>query len=291
MPTEVLTVDINPTPFYIPPRVGGDREFKGHGPRVDVSARLSIRNARELWATVYMHAKETQSDWTEVEGTADYLVYKHPMVTRIVRILSDTYSFSGYVDTDHEVDFLDMPAGELVRQFECVGDTSGEEAGLRTGVRVHFNPIRFEIEPSPIPVRTITVDPTPKFVPSHVGGDRDFKGHGPRVDVSAGISVQNQSEIWARVWMHAKETQADWTEVLGSTNFLIYRHDRPIAEIVSATYAQASYTDTDHADDDLTLAADDLVARFVCTGDTGGDEAGTRTGVVVYFNPIVVREA
>jgi hypothetical protein len=219
MPSEVLTVDINPTLFYIPPRVGGDREFKGHGPRVDVSARLSIRNARELWATVYMHAKETQSDWTEVEGTADYLVYKHPMVTRILRIVSDTYSFSRYVDTDHEVDYLDMPAGELVRQFECVGDTSGEEAGLRTGVRVHFNPIRLEIEPTPI------------------------------------------------------------------------RHDRPIAEIVSATYAQASYTDTDHADDDLTLGADDLVARFVCTGDTGGNEAGTRTGVVVHFNPIVVREA
>jgi hypothetical protein len=59
---------------------------------------------------------------------------------------------------------------------------------------------------------TIQVSATPKFVPSHVGGDRDFGGHGPQVNVSATISVQNQ-------------------------------------------------------------------------------EAGTRTGVVVHFNPIVFREA
>jgi hypothetical protein len=91
--------------------------------------------------------------------------------------------------------------------------------------------------------------------------------------------------------MHAKETKADWTEVHGSTNFMIYRHDRPIAEIVSSTHSQASYTDTDHTGDELTLGADELVARFVCTGDTGGNEAGTRTGVVVHFNPIGFRDA
>ena len=291
MPIETVTLDINPTPFFIPPRVGGDREFKGHGPAVQVSTRLSIRNSKELWASVYMHAKETQADWTESEGTAEYLVYRHPGTKRILRILSDVHSFTSYTDTNHAVDFLNMPAGELVRQFECVGDTKGDEAGIKTGVRAHFNPIKIEVETSEIAYKTIQVDPTPKFVPSHVGGDRDFGGHGPQVSVSATISVQNQTEIWARLWMQAKETKSDWTEVHGSTNFMIYRHDRPIAEIVSATHAQASYTDTDHADDELTLGANDLVARFVCTGDTGGNEAGTRTGVVVHFNPIVFREA
>jgi hypothetical protein len=290
MPTEVLTLDINPTPFFVPPHVGGDREFKGHGPTVQVSARLAMRNLRELWATVYMHAKETQHDWTEAEGTAEYLVYRHPGTKRIVRILSDLHSSGGYTDTNHATDFIDRPAGELVRQFECIGDTRGDEAGIRTGVRAHFNPIKIEIEPSDIAFKTIQVDPTPKFIPSHVGGDRDFGGHGPRISVSASISVQNQSEIWARIWMHAKETRADWTEVHGSTNFMIYRHDRGIAEIVSATHSQDSYVDTDHADDERALGADQLVERFVCTGDTGGNEAGTRTGVVVHFNPIVIRE-
>jgi hypothetical protein len=236
-----------------------------------------------------MHAKETQKDWTEAEGNAEYLVYKHPGNRRIVRIVSDVYSFDGYADVNHETDYRPMPAGELVRQFECLGDTKGNDVGIKTGVRVHFNPITIETETSEIAFKTTRLDPTPKFVPSRIRGDRDFGGHGPRVNVSASISVQNQTEIWARIWMNAKETESDWTEVLGSTNYMVYRHSQPI-EIVSGTYSQASYTDTDHEDDDLPLGADELVSRFVCTGDTGGDEAGTRTGVVVHFNPVTFRE-
>jgi hypothetical protein len=59
MPIETFTLDINPTPFFIPPRVGGDREFKGHDPAVQVSMRLSIHNSKELWASVSVQAKET----------------------------------------------------------------------------------------------------------------------------------------------------------------------------------------------------------------------------------------
>lgn len=292
MPTEIKTFDINPTPFFIPPRVGGDREFKGHGPRVQVSATLSVRNTNELWATLAMRAKETTRDWTEVEGSAEYLVFRNAQFTRINRVMSDTHSFHGYTDTNHETDFLELPAGEFVRQFECVGDTAGLEAGLRTGVRAHFNPVTIEVETIPeTSIKTIQVDSTPKFVPSHVAGDRDFGGHGPRVEVSASISLQNQTEIWARIRMQAKETRPDWTEVAGSTNFLIYRHDRPIAQLVTPTFSSASYTDSNHDDDELVLGASGLVERFVCTGDTIGPEAGTRTGVVVHFNPITFREA
>ena len=291
MPIENRTLDINPTPFFVPPRVGGDQEFKGHGPRVRVAATLSVRNSKELWASLYMHAKETTSDWTEAEGTGEYLIYRDPQVNRIIRVVSDTQSFHSYTDTNHGVDLLGLPAGELVRQFECVGDTAGNEAGIRTGVRAHFNPITIEVETGDDPkVKTIQVDPTPKFIPSHVGGDAEFKGHGPRVDVSARISLQNQREIWAYVSMHARETTADWTEVLGSTNFMIYRHDRPIAQLMTPTYSQTSYTDTDHSDDELVLGMGGLVERFICTGDTRGGEAGTRTGVTVYFNPITFRE-
>ena len=291
MATEVKTVDINPTPFFVPPRVGGDREFNGHGPRVEVSATLFVRNSNELWASVFMHAKETTHDWTEAEGTAEYLVFRDAQFKRINRIMSDVHSFHGYTDENHATDFLDLPAGELVRQFECVGDTVGSEAGIRTGVRAHFNPITIEVESiDNAPIKTIQVEPTPKFVPSHVAGDRDFSGHGPRVEVSASISLQNQTEIWARIRMQAKETRPNWTEVAGSTNFLIYRHDRPIAQLTTPTFSQASHTDVNHEDDELALGAGGLVERFICTGDTAGPEAGTRTGVVVHFNPITFRE-
>lgn len=82
-----------------------------------------------------------------------------------------------------------MPAGELIRQFECVGDTKGDEAGIKAGVRAHFNPIKIEVETSEVAYKTIQVDPTPKFVPSQVGGDRDFGGHGPQVGVPATIGL------------------------------------------------------------------------------------------------------
>jgi hypothetical protein len=291
MVTEVKTVDINPTPFFVPPRVGGDREFNGHGPRVEVSATLSVRNSNELWASVFMHAKETMKDWTEAEGTAEYLVFRDARLTRINRIMSDVHSFHGYTDTNHGTDFLELPAGELVRQFECVGDTVGNDAGIRTGVRAHFNPVTIEVETSDDPrIKTIQVEPTPRFVPSHVAGDADFAGHGPRVEVSASISLQNQTEIWARIRMQAKETRPNWTEVAGSTNFLIYRHDRPIEQLMTPTFSQASYTDVNHDDDEIALGAEGLVERFICTGDTVGPEAGTRSGVVVRFNPITFRE-
>jgi hypothetical protein len=59
---------------------------------------------------------------------------------------------------------------------------------------------------------------------------------------------------------------------------------------MTPTFSQASYTDVNHEDDELALGAGGLVERFICTGDTAGPEAGTRTGVVVHFNPITFRE-
>jgi hypothetical protein len=112
---------------------------------VRVTTRLTMRNGRELWATVTMHAKETKRDYTEVNGSADFLMYRHPAA--ILRIVSDTYSEASYTDTDHEDDVIPVGAGELVREFVCVGDTKGKEAGSRTGVSVYFNPVTIEVLP------------------------------------------------------------------------------------------------------------------------------------------------
>jgi len=137
------TIELNDTPKFVPPLVGGDDEFKGHGPDVKVSARLRVRNGSELWATVTMHAKETVRDYTEVSGTADYLMYKAD--EPILRIVSDPYSEASYRDDDHDEDRIALGVGELVRQFTCVGDIKGREAGSRTGVTVSFNPVTIEV--------------------------------------------------------------------------------------------------------------------------------------------------
>jgi len=91
--------------------------------------------------------------------------------------------------------------------------------------------------------------------------------------------------------MRARETQSDWTEARGSTNFMIHRNDRPIRSILSDTFSTLQYLDTDHRVDEFNMTANDLVQKFECVGDRRGDEAGTQTSVKVLFNPITFREA
>jgi len=48
MPTE--DIDLSPTPQLIPPWTGGgDRDFHGHGLRVNLFTELDVRNDNELW--------------------------------------------------------------------------------------------------------------------------------------------------------------------------------------------------------------------------------------------------
>jgi len=281
-------------PLYTPPHKGGDgdRDFHGHGPEVDSSARLSIKNQNQLWLEVYMKAEETKRDYTTAEGSHPFCIFNDPYAyATITSILSDNYSEHSYIDENHEDDNFAQPPGELVREFEYVGDTKGDEAGSRTHVKLHLNPIKITVRKNkPDKIITIEYGPTPKYVPPRAGkGDRDFHGHGPNVTVSAKIEVKNQKEIWATVQMWAKETKKDYTEVYGHTYYTIYRGDKPI-EILSDTFSGASYTDSNHEDDELFLGGAELVNKFIVVGDTKGDEAGRQTGVMVYFNPIVIKE-
>lgn len=288
---ETRTINLQPTPKFVPPWIrGGDRDFHGNGPRVNLFTELQVRNANELWARVWMRAKETRSDWTEVEGSADFLMYRDPGVAEIRRILSDRMSSHTFIDDNHGDDIRVLGTDELVNSYIVTGDTRGDEAGIRTGVSVHFNPVTLEVDTMNGANKVIQVGPTPEFVPSHVNGDRDFNGNGPRVSVSARIDIRNTYEIWATVWMDAVETTRDWTRATGSTHFLLHRNDRPIIDIVSGTYSQLTYVDTNHRRDEFPLSPAELVAKFECVGDNRGDEAGTRTGVTVHFNPIVIRQ-
>jgi hypothetical protein len=144
-----------------------------------------------------MRARETKSNWSEVEGSADFLVFRDQNLSDIYRIMSDTMSSSSYTYDDHQDDAQQMAEFELVNQFVCVGDTRGDEAGIRTGVSVHFNPMTLDVERAERPnIKSIRVGPTPEFVPPHVNGDQDFGGHGPKVDVTARIEIRNTREIW-----------------------------------------------------------------------------------------------
>ncbi|WP_437731457.1 hypothetical protein [Sorangium sp. So ce1335] len=132
------------TPFYVPPRVGGDAEYDGHGPSVSLQVELSVFNGNELWAAVYMDALETKSNWTHAEGTAWYRLH---VASRPIVDVDGPISFSHtYTDTDHAHDIFTFAPENLVNKLDYVGDTRGNEAGTKTGVRVFFNPITIVTE-------------------------------------------------------------------------------------------------------------------------------------------------
>jgi hypothetical protein len=139
--------------------------------------------------------------------------------------------------------------------------------------------------------RSVLLSPTPKMMPRMKRGpwDDEFDGHGPQVTVSATIRIANGNQIWADVTMKAKETKRDGSEAIGVASYLVHQHGAPILAIESATHSQASYVDTNHDEDIITLGPDELVNEFHCFGDRKGKDIEVYTGVWLRFHPVKIR--
>lgn len=140
--SKIQTVNPGTIGPYIPPKVGqGDSDFNGNGPDVNADVTLIV-TPHALSAKVHMHAKETKSDWTEVEGWQTYQLYAPEPGWKIEQVIGKTSSSHHYIDSNSTEDSFDLGTGELVRRFVYVGDTDGDEAGTRTSVKVTFNDIQ-----------------------------------------------------------------------------------------------------------------------------------------------------
>jgi hypothetical protein len=139
--SKIQTVSPGTIGPFVPRKIGtGDNDFDGNGPSVNADVSL-IQTPQALSARVHMHARETTSDWTEVDGWQTYQLYAPEPGWRIDQVIGKTSSSHHYVDSNQTEDSFDLGTGELVRRFVYVGDTDGDEAGTRTGVRVTFNDI------------------------------------------------------------------------------------------------------------------------------------------------------
>ncbi len=74
----------------------------------------------------------------------------------------------------------------------------------------------------------------------------------------------------------------------GTGWFHLYTAPREITGILGPTYFEHEYLDTNHAHDLFSFSTGGLVSLLDYVGDTKGNEAGTRTGVQVFFQPITV---
>lgn len=142
------------------------------------------------------------------------------------------------------------------------------------------------------PVRRVEIDPQSiLFIPPHVRGDREFDGHGPCITFSLDLRNQDQgTALVASAYMHAYECngsfdspQHDYTAAEGRRDTVLFTAP-PGSRILGYSVASSmdeSYIDNDHADDFFAYAGNNPVLSLRFTGDTSGDESGTKTGVLM----------
>jgi hypothetical protein len=150
----MIEMDVGEIDFR-PPHVRGDRDFKAHGPLVTFRAEVGVDgHSGALAVRVYMRAEEWEDgkpepDHTTVEGWTPWQQVKAPAGLRIVGLAEGQpprFEYS-YLDKNHEPDVFEFPPQALVASLVFIGDTPGEEAGSKTGVRVRFHRVRVTAVP------------------------------------------------------------------------------------------------------------------------------------------------
>jgi len=143
--TKVVQHEVGNIGPFFPPQVhnGGDQDFDGHGPRIQVGAQIH-NTTTQVSARLYMDARETQSDWTEVQGYSPWnIVFTAEPGFVIDSVNTPTSVFPpAYVDNHNGTTVnpfkLNVGAGGLVNYFSIVGDTDGNDVGVAS-VAATFN--------------------------------------------------------------------------------------------------------------------------------------------------------
>lgn len=155
------------------------------------------------------------------------------------------------------------------------------------------------------------------FVPPFKsGGDRDFGGNGPQMRITCQLLISaDRKQLLAVVYMQAKEIKDNWTMAEGSVTIPVFTCNptQTIQQINAATgFSKMDITAVDNNghDDQFFLAngraavtraqnsnwrvengyQDPSGVELVrLVGDTNGDEAGTKTGVEIFFSSLSLK--
>jgi hypothetical protein len=146
------------------------------------------------------------------------------------------------------------------------------------------------------PIRTEVVpQQTVLFVPPNVGGtggaDPDFSGNGPCVDFRLALQLEDGDKtLAAKYRMHAYECdgsfekpQDDFTSAQGNDELdlkVASPRGRILGYDVDTSMSQ-QFIDSGHSDNIFSYGPPSPVERLRFVGDTGGNEAGTKTGVFI----------
>jgi hypothetical protein len=124
----------------VPGLINGDGEFGGNGPRISINGALTTTPGA-VNLQLSMHAKETKSDWTEVNGSQSFTVFSAPTGFAIEKVSSATTG--GFRETTRQnwdPEDRELGSGGLFKHLKIIGDTDGSDAG-KTRVRASLNTI------------------------------------------------------------------------------------------------------------------------------------------------------
>jgi hypothetical protein len=145
--TKTIVVEVATIEKFMPQLTSLNRDFFTFGPHVKINIKIGVKNTREIWADIMMVADETTDAGiltSNAKGTGQFKIYEHP--TPIIAIASPLASQGEYTDNDYDVDTLNQPPGDLVKQYIVVGDTLGEDIGISTAAKVVFNPVTITVQ-------------------------------------------------------------------------------------------------------------------------------------------------
>ena len=140
--TKRETIEITGPQNFWPPKVQGDREFGGNGPKVTIKARF-YSSGNKVYRQIFMRAAETSvtagiftsnpsvaSGWSRPQ-----VVYTAPAGWTVKPFRRTDHRFNTYVDRNHLPEGFDTPFGRVV----VYGDTKGDDIGHYTHVFVNWN--------------------------------------------------------------------------------------------------------------------------------------------------------
>jgi hypothetical protein len=129
-----------------------------------------------------------------------------------------------------------------------------------------------------------------EFGVEHIGGDKEFDGHGPHVYGSIKLEIRSNKEVWMKVFINFEETKDDWTRGLTNKEVKIYTvpDGYKLLKIESETEYTVDYVDRNKDIDIIDRGTLGLVKKFMSQGDAYGDDLPGR-GPALDFNKSWVR--
>jgi hypothetical protein len=87
-----------------------------------------------------------RSDFTAAEGRRETILFSAGPESRILGYSVANSMSESYIDTDHGDDFFAYSGNNPVLSLRFIGDTSGDEAGTKTGVHITLRELDLKFE-------------------------------------------------------------------------------------------------------------------------------------------------